>query len=426
MSRARISLLVLLTVLLSGIVRAAEPASAQVDPLREEFVQPGLGETIDHDLRRFATDGFSGAVFIERGGTVILHHAYGDADRERRIPNTVDTPFPIGSMTAQFTAAAVLRLEMEGKLDTNDPIGRYFEGLPPEKGKITIHHLLTHRAGFAVSATPIHEGDWESFIEAIRDAPIESAPGKQYRPFDAGYSLLAAVIERVSGQSFESYTKTALLEPAGMIHTRFQNEEDREEKLVARGYLSPKTWLPRASRLPLFRRLLPPFESSLKRRASQLRPAAPEPYDWGSRGARGLITTVGDLFRWELALRGNTLLSVDAKDKLFNPFSNELAYGWRFDRTGSGTARNYLTGELPGFQCSLCRYADDKMVTIVAANNDMGWLLPVRTTVEDATLHGKQMVLVILFGAILLFIILRVSMARRVPYPHRRRHTIFP
>jgi CubicO group peptidase (beta-lactamase class C family) len=107
-----------------------------------------LGDKLDAHLIRATNNGFSGAVLVVKDGRVILSKGYGMANRERKIPITLDTVFDIGSLVKQFTAAAILKLEMKGKLRVTDPINKYFKNVPPDKAAMTIHHLLTHTAGF--------------------------------------------------------------------------------------------------------------------------------------------------------------------------------------------------------------------------------------------------------------------------------------
>ena len=110
----------------------------------------GPGAKVDRYLARLQKIGFSGAVLVARNGEVILEKGYGFADRERRIPITPDTVFTVGSITKQFTAAAILKLEMQGKLRVTDRIGKHLPGVPEDKAGITLHHLLTHSAGLMV------------------------------------------------------------------------------------------------------------------------------------------------------------------------------------------------------------------------------------------------------------------------------------
>ena len=137
MKRRALNLLVLLSILL-GVTACGErsvPAKTmtkRIARLFEFYEESGQ---------------FSGAVLVAQDGNIIYEDAFGWADREWRTPNTVDTKFRVASITKQFTAAAILVLEMDGKLSTNDAITEYFDSVPEDKHGITLHHLLTHTSG---------------------------------------------------------------------------------------------------------------------------------------------------------------------------------------------------------------------------------------------------------------------------------------
>ena len=155
-----------------------------------EYLQAGVGE------------GFSGAVLIARGGEILLNEGYGFADKEQGAPMTPDTVVDIGSVTKQFTAAAILVLSDQGKLDVEDSIGRFFPNLPEDKSGITIHHLLTHTAGLVDG---VGDGDFdhiptEEFFRRVFDSELLSAPGERHSYSNAGYSVLARIVELSSGQ----------------------------------------------------------------------------------------------------------------------------------------------------------------------------------------------------------------------------------
>jgi hypothetical protein len=156
-------------------------------------------------LRRIEKLGFSGVVAVDARDGRLLAEGLGLADREagaRWRPTTVST---IGSITKQFTAALVLRLEEEGLLSVQDPIGRHLDGVPPDKQGVTLHHLLTHTSGIEDL-----EGadDWdpigrEEFVRRALAAPLSARPGERYSYSNAGYSLLGAIVERRTGRSYE-------------------------------------------------------------------------------------------------------------------------------------------------------------------------------------------------------------------------------
>jgi CubicO group peptidase (beta-lactamase class C family) len=128
------------------VLRAQTPAAAPAAPAGTVVDGP-LGQKIDLFLSRLEGFGFAGVALVGKDGKVIFQKGYGMADRKAGIPFTPGTVFDIGSITKQLTAAGILRLEMAGKLDVQDPISKYFDGVPEDKKGITLHHLLTHSAG---------------------------------------------------------------------------------------------------------------------------------------------------------------------------------------------------------------------------------------------------------------------------------------
>ncbi len=253
--------------------------------------------------------GFSGAVLVARDGRVVHRSAHGFADRESAIPNTVDTVFDLGSLSKQFTAAAILHLEERGLLSLDDTLPVYFEDVPEDKRAITIHQLLTHTAALPQY---VYDGD---FVETARDeavalamgAPLVGTPGRRYRYSDTGYGLAAAIVEVASGIAFTEYLTRFLFEPAGMVDTGFYNDEMWKSRPVANGYSNGRDVGPVASR--------------------------PGPY-WGILGFGGVVSTVDDLMRWRLALEGDTVLRRETARRMFEPYVQEgsndswSGYGW--------------------------------------------------------------------------------------------------
>ena len=171
---------------------------------------------------------FSGAVIVARDGIPLFRHAYGMADREWAIPNTPDTVFRIGSITKQFTAAAILKLAGAGSLSLDDPAIRYLPELPPAWAPMTIRMLLNHSSGLPnVTALP----GYATQLGRIERSPMETVallyredllfpPGSGHEYSNTGYILLAGLIERITGQSFARYLNDAILAPAGLASTR--------------------------------------------------------------------------------------------------------------------------------------------------------------------------------------------------------------
>lgn len=248
-------------------------------------------------------------------GNVILSKGYGTLGI-RGGDITTHTVFDIASVTKQFTATAILKLQMQGKLRTTDPITRFLAGVPSDKQGITIHHLLTHTAGVRDN----FGGDYDiaprdETVRKILAAPLESLPGRQYAYSNAGYSLLGALVETISGMSWEQFAATHLFSPAGMKDTGYQ--------------------LPRWKRNRVAESFLPVrYPSPLDR---------PGPY-WNLIGNGGVLSTLGDLYQWHKALNRTFVLSAAEATKLFTPYVPEgpgaqtsYGYGWVIQKTSRGT-----------------------------------------------------------------------------------------
>jgi CubicO group peptidase (beta-lactamase class C family) len=134
---------------------------------------------------------------------------------------TPASAFHVASMTKGFTAAAILRLQEEGKLGVRDSVARFFPDAPPDKRAITIHQLLTHTAGFPRAWAGADVADRDAAARAILARPLDRAPGTGFGYVDDDYELLAAIVEVASGTTWERYVERELLRPAGLAHTGF-------------------------------------------------------------------------------------------------------------------------------------------------------------------------------------------------------------
>lgn len=335
------------TALFLGVLSLASCASTP-----KNVVSGKLGERLDALMTGFAGEGYSGAALVVRKGEIVLRKGYGLADRERRIPNTPSTLFHVASVGKIFTAAAILKLEMEGRLATSDPIAKYLGEFPGEKTAATIHHLLTHTAGLSVDAsapgstTKLDYGSRAAFIQSMKDAPIESKPGEGYRYSSAGYVLLAAIVEVVSGQPFEWYLREHLFQPAGLKSTAYPWERKLDDRQVAVGYVGSTV--------------------------EELKPTPRVADVWGNRGPGHLVTSVEDLYSWIRALRDDRVLSRKAREKMFTAYTaNGEGYGWHVEKTPRSTTMVRRGGGRPDFESEVRWYLDEDTVILFTVNNDL-------------------------------------------------------
>ncbi|MEU6124388.1 serine hydrolase domain-containing protein [Streptomyces sp. NPDC047123] len=311
------------------------------------------GESIAAYLRRTLPKGISDTVIAARGGHLAHCGGFGTADRAAGVPAGCHTVYDVMSITKQFTAAAILKLDVMGRLRVEDRIGRHLGpgAVPGDKRAITVENLLTHASGLAEGLG----GDYDpvSRDELVRNAlasKLRSAPGKGFHYSNVGYSLLAAIVEKASGESYERFLARRLFAPAGMRNT---------------GYVLP--------RRP--RRLIA-VEYDAKGR-SQGRPvdhpwAADGPY-WNLRGNGGMLSTAPDMLRWSRALSDDTVLPASARRRLFAPrvrvpgSDSRYAYGWNIRDLGTGRLAWHDGGN--GWSLALLARAQPDDVLIHWASN---------------------------------------------------------
>ncbi len=329
---------------LGGAPVVAQPA--------RDVVAGEIGARVDRYLSRLVPYGYSGAVLVAKDGTVLLKKAYGLADRETNQPYTIDMVSCIGSVTKQFTAAAILKLEMEGRLTVSDPIAKYLPGVPPDKSDITIHQLLTHTAGLSgdLGGSDEEPIERDALVAKVLAAPLASKPGERFEYSNEGYSLAAAIVERVAGTGYETYLREHVLLPAGLKDT---------------GYLAPRWPL---SRLPVgYTAEGKPWGRVYKNGWLADGPG------WYLRGNGGIHSSLDDLYRWHLALEGATVLSADAVKKFQAGHVTSLrgeryGYGWSVQTTRRGTTVIEHNGGNGFFFTDVRRYVEEKVVIIAMTN----------------------------------------------------------
>ncbi len=302
-------------------------------------------------MNRLTEEGFSGAVLVAQNGK-ISSNGYGYADREKKIKNTPNTVFSTGSVTKPFTGAAILKLEMNGKLSVNDKLSKYFKDVPDDKKEITIHHLLTHSSGFPGAIGSDSEIiNKRAYLKRAFETPLKSKPGAVYRYSNVGYSLLAAIIEEVSDQSYPYYVREKLFVPAKMFNTGY-NVKTWKEDQISVGYKDNNRW----------------------GKMTEKYQRQPQMY-WNLMGNGGILSTVEDLYKWHLALESNTILDKKAKAKHYAKHIKEnengdsfYGYGWSIVPTSKD--KNLIThnGGNGIFFTDFWRFPDEDTVIILMTN----------------------------------------------------------
>lgn len=264
-------------------------------PLADDAVAAAVRAHVDG---RAAADRFSGVVLLARGDRVLLHRAYGMADAEARRPNTLETRIGSGSVPKMITAVAVAQLVEQGRMRFDDTLGALLPDYPNAQARrtVTLRHLLTHSSGvadpFAAGGDPAVRrrtpGEW---VALVADRPLEFAPGTKTQYSNGGFAVLAAVVERVSGQPFDAYVREHVFRPAGM-------------RAADAGAYAALPWARGYSRVPEFDPL-----GIEPRRSNEWITGGRPGEDLGGFG--GLHLTADDLFRFTRALRDGRLVGAE-------------------------------------------------------------------------------------------------------------------
>ncbi len=344
--------------LLAGALLAASilaPAGASASPGRQPF-DPGhvlagpVAARVDSFMTAAAGYGMAGTLLVERDDKVILNKGYGIADRGQGVRATTSTPYLLGSLSKQFTAAAIYKLESQGKLHLADTLGQWFPEAPVDKRGITIDQLVHHTSGLPY----LNRGDLydsvtvDSMVRETLSYPLEFTPGARYSYSSPGYGLLGVLVARASGLSFDGYLRAELFDPAGMKETGFVDETHR--------------WT--ASKRT------PSYSSGDPDPDPPLYPAA---HAAKVVGSGGVISTSGDLWKWEQALRSGRVLDAETTRKLFAPgpaVGGNAAYagGWLVVRSQRNTTVIMHAGDIGGFNTDMRRLVDEHTTIIFLSN----------------------------------------------------------
>jgi len=328
------------------------PAPSTPDELAPgELVEGELAYQLDEFLTRLEGLGFAGVVGVEFEGRPILVRGYGQADRERGTAVTPATVFCTGSITKQFTAAAILALAEEGKLSVQDSLAKHFEHVPEPKCAITLHHLLTHTSGLV--DPPAGDYDLRATAEWVRDwalaCELEWQPGAEYGYRNVNFSLLGMVVERVAGEPYEAYLRRRLFERAGMSATGYLLPRFAPESMAI-GYRDGERW-----------------GTTLDH------PLLDDGPCWTLRANGGIQSTVGDMLRWHHALQEDRVLSHESRVLSETPFADEgggtsYGYGWSIQRSPSGKKLVAHNGGNQVFFADFLRFVDEGHCIFLATN----------------------------------------------------------
>ncbi len=290
----------------------------------------------------------NGAVLIAQKGKIIFSKAYGVIN-STKTPITLDTPFSIDAITRSFTAMGIMILQQEGKLSIEDPVCNYLATCPEPWKPITLHQLLSNTSGVYEYTEQMAPEDFckphtqKEMVDLIQAFPLVSKPGEKWNYSSASYYLLGMVIEKVSGQDYPTFIQKNIFDPL---------------KMTASGYNIST---------------VDPFKTQMANCKDMVTVTF---------GSGALYSTVGDLYKWDQALYGNTLVSQATLDKIFaSPVSTGLTgdasepidygFGWLItNEFGHHVVMH--GGHTPGFDGYLRRYPDDQTTVIVLENQLYG------------------------------------------------------
>lgn len=290
---------------------------------------------------------FHGYVAVARGGTIEFGKGYGAA------APTADTLFRIGSISKTFTAVSILQLEEQGRLRLDDPVRRYLPELSATADSVTIRHCLAHSSGLPPvpdsAALAVENGKSHplSALAGYPDKPLEFTPGEKFEYANAGFIVLGAILERVSGESYEAYLREHVFRPAGMMETT--TVSDPPPARLAVGYHVD-------------------YADKIEKAAS-VSPMV-------SLGCGSVLSSANDLVAWDRALAGTRLLSESSKRRMFTPGRDtgamapgrgRMGLAW-FIAENEGHESHWHGGGMPGFLSSFTSIPDAGITVIVLGN----------------------------------------------------------
>ena len=289
---------------------------------------------------------FMGTVLVVDGDQTLLEKGYGMADLEWNIPNGPEVEYPLCSVTKQFTAALVLLLEEDGKLNIGDPVGKYLPDAPKSWEKITLAELLGHTSGIPDIINDKDFGTWSvtahspsEQLALIGDKPLDFEPGSQFEYSNSNYVVLGMVIEKASGEKYGDILRRRILIPLGMQHSGLDADD----------LILPK----RAQGYNMTRNGLAPA-----------RPAMSMSVPWA---AGSMYATTGDLLRWEQGLFGGKLLSESSLKTMTTAGKGGFGLGVEVAETDGLTVIKH-GGGMPGFSAQLTYVPERKILVAVLSN----------------------------------------------------------
>lgn len=321
------------------------------NPLNSVYSQ-NLEAKIDSLLLKVFTDknGPGGEFLVAKAGKPIYQKSFGKANLELDVNLTSDNVFQIGSMTKQFTAISILILEEKGKLSVNDLVSKYLPDYPLGD-KITLHHLLTHTSGIKdftkmKSLRDISQKEMTSkmMVDFFKNEPADFAPGEKFDYNNSGYVLLGYIIELVSGEKYEEFINKNIFDKVGMNNSQYASDR---KIILKRAYGYQKKEYGYVNKTQISFSI--PFSSG------------------------SLMSTTGDMLKWQNALNLNLLLNTETLKKAFTKYKLNngeeftYGYGWHLINV-NGTQLRRHGGSIFGFK-SMGVYIPSEDIYVIGLTN---------------------------------------------------------
>ena len=291
---------------------------------------------------------FTGSVLVARKGEILLNKGYGLKNASTGVPNTINSIYQTASIAKQFTSAVILKLQEQGKLSVNDKVSQYIPDYP-NGDKITLHHLLSHTSGIYnyTDNKAFMAGDQgqpvtlDSMIRLFKAQPLNFEPGTRFSYSNSGYTLLGAIIEKLTGQSYQSVLENLILKPLGLRHTGYDfaalidSNKTMGYSQYSNGHFISAN----------------PVHSSIL-------------YTTGA-----LYSTTDDLYKWHQALMGTRFLSAASVNLLYTTHTARYGYGWQIDSLYNKKRVSH-SGNVAGFKSIINRIPEDDICVIILSNSN--------------------------------------------------------
>jgi CubicO group peptidase (beta-lactamase class C family) len=351
--KAMASLLVIFVLVASTL--HAQSKADQIDALMEKYLDYGH---------------FNGSLLVAENGRVLLKMGYGYANFEWEIPCKPDTKFRLGSITKQFTSMLIMQQVEKGTIGLDDPLTKYLPAYPKATGdRVTVRHLLNHTSGIPSYTEILNINSdrkaypLDSLLALFSTRPLEFEPGTRFKYNNSGYVLLGAILEKVTGRTYEQLLREKILNPLGMEDTGYDHAS------------------------PILKKRAGAYERRGGLRNAEFLDMS-VPYSAGA-----MYSTVEDLFVWDRALYTDKLLSEKSKEEYFKPGLSNYAFGWGIGSLRLGrstdTVRTIMHGGgINGFNTLIVRVPEQQHLIVLLNNTGSAPLNEIATAILGI-LYGK-------------------------------------